>query len=428
MDSEGWLQLAVVVFGLALVTLAAMAETAVSTLSRARVQQLASDGMERARVLTRLFEEPGIYSATVVIIRTTALILAATLATAVISRFFIQNTLVVVLALVGFCVVTIYCQLIFKALTARVPDAISLAIARPLWLISMILRPLVQLFAATINGLLRLFGVKVSPLTPIVTEQELRLLVNMGGQEGIIEEEEKDMIDGILELEETTAREIMVPRIDIFALEACAKVTEAVEAIISESYSRIPVYQGNIDNIIGILYARDLFKPVRDGKWTTPVKEIVRPAYYIPHSKRINELLRELKQRQTHIAIVVDEYGGTAGLVTIEDLLEEIVGEIQDEFDIDELKVEQVSDNEAIFDATISIDDVNETLSINLESDVDSIGGYVYDKLGKIPTAGDSIQVDGVGVVVLSTEGQRIKKVRVTVDRPATETIASDQL
>lgn len=426
MDSEGWSQLAVVVIGLALVAFAATAETALNSLSRARIHHLASEGVSRAKALTKWFEEPGIYVSTVIVVRTAALILVAALTTALAMRLLADNVAVALALLALFVIVVVLCQLMPKALTAVRPEGVSLAIAGPMRVMAVLLTPLVRLLAAAANGLLRLFGANTSPLSPLVTEEELRAWVNVGEEEGIIEEDEREMIHGIFELEETTAREIMVPRIDMFALEAGASVAEAVEVIIRESYSRIPVYQGNIDNIIGVLYAKDLFKLIRDGDWSKPVKEAVRPAYFVPDSKRVDELLRELKQKQVHIAIVVDEYGGTAGLVTIEDLLEEIVGEIQDEFDAEEAKVEQVSPSEAIFDGTVSIDDVNEILAINLESDVDSIGGYVYDKLGKIPAPGDRIRVDGVGVEVLSTQGRRIRKVRVTVDRPLIEMTATD--
>ena len=426
MDSEGWSQLAVVALGLALVVFAATAETALNSLSRARIRRLVSEGVSRAKGLTKWFEEPGMYLSSVVVIRTAAIILASVLTTVLVLRSFPHSPALTVALLMLFFAVTAICQLAPRALAGREPEQVSLAIAGPMRLLVGILTPLNRLFAAITSAMLRPFGISVSPLSPVVTEEELRMWVNVGEEEGIIEEDEKEMINSIFELEETTVREIMVPRIDMFALEAGASVAEAVEAIIRESYSRIPIYQGNIDNIIGVLYARDLFKPVRDGDWSKPVKEVVRPAYFVPESKKVDELLHELQQKQVHIAIVVDEYGGTAGLVTIEDLLEEIVGEIRDEFDAEEAKVEQLSDNEAIFDATVSIDDVNEILSINLQSDVDSIGGYVYDKLGKIPTAGDRIQVDGVGVEVLKTEGRRIKKVKVTVRRPLIEMPTSD--
>jgi CBS domain containing-hemolysin-like protein len=293
-------------------------------------------------------------------------------------------------------------------------------------LFAILLSPVVWLGSAVSNGMLRLSGSDVNAATPFMTEEELRLMVNVGEEEGIIEESEKDMIHGIFELEETTAREVMVPRIDVFALEANVTVAEAIDAIIRESYSRVPIYQGTIDNIIGILYARDLFKMVRDGEWSREVKDIVRPAHYIPETKHVDELLRELRQTHVHIAIVVDEYGGTAGMVTIEDLIEEIVGEIQDEFDVEEAKIEQMSNTEAIFDATVSLDDVNQTLMVNLESDEDSIGGFIYDKLGKIPLPGDHLQIDGVEVEVLSTERRRIKKVKVTVQGPMAEAAGAE--
>jgi CBS domain containing-hemolysin-like protein len=207
----------------------------------------------------------------------------------------------------------------------------------------------------------------------------------------------------------------MVPRIDIVAVADSSTVRDVLDRIVESGHSRIPIYEGTIDNITGVAYAKDLLKFLRDGTQTAPVKPLAREASYVPETKKVDELLHEMQQRHVHLAVVVDEYGGTAGLITIEDLIEEIVGEIQDEYDVEEAMIEEVSDQEALFDARVSIRDVNDTLDLDIEDeDFDTLGGLLYHELGKVPNVGDEVQVDGAVVTVLTTTGRRVRKVRVT--------------
>jgi CBS domain containing-hemolysin-like protein len=250
--------------------------------------------------------------------------------------------------------------------------------------------------------------------------------VGAGEESGILEEEQRDMIDGILEMEETTTHEVMVPRPDIVAVEGDTPVNRAADVVNRYGFSRMPVYQDSIDTILGILYSKDLLRELREGRDDRQVKELVRPAYFVPESKRVSELLQELQRRKVHIALVVDEYGGIAGLVTIEDLLEEIVGEIQDEHDSEEPKEQITGQGEGIFDATVSVDDVNEALGLRLHAEeADTIGGLVYEKLGEIPVAGDTVAADGVLLTVLATTGRRIRRVKVLA-QPSPEQIAGE--
>jgi CBS domain containing-hemolysin-like protein len=225
------------------------------------------------------------------------------------------------------------------------------------------------------------------------------------------------MIHGIFELSEVTAREVMVPRIDIVGMPADALVGQLVSIIVESGHSRIPLYEGSIDNIVGLAYAKDVLKHLTEGSMHDPVRPFARTAHFVPEAKKVDELLDELMERRVHMAIVVDEYGGTAGLLTIEDMLEEIVGEIRDEYDqAEEARVEQISDHEAIIDARTSIREVNDLLDLHLPDDeFDTLGGLVYDRLGKVPAADDQVRVDGCLIQVLSTEGRRVKKVRLLV-------------
>jgi CBS domain containing-hemolysin-like protein len=212
----------------------------------------------------------------------------------------------------------------------------------------------------------------------------------------------------------------MVPRIDIVATQASAQVRDALDRIIDSGHSRIPVYDGSIDNVTGVVYAKDLLRHLRDGSQDAPVAPLAREPSFVPETKKVDELLHEMQTNRVHLAIVVDEYGGTAGLITIEDLIEEIVGEIQDEYDVAEEKlIEEVNDHEALFDARVSIRDVNDTLDLDIgDEDFDTLGGLLYHELGKVPNVGDEVRVDGAVVTVLTTTGRRVRKVRVTKVRP----------
>ncbi len=228
-------------------------------------------------------------------------------------------------------------------------------------------------------------------------------------------EQERRMIQSILELDSTTAREIMTPRVDLVALPADAPPAEFVEAMSSRGHSRIPVYEGTVDHIVGVLYARDYLKATSTPGPTPSLKDLARSTLFVPETKRLNELLKEFQQAHVHIAIVVDEYGGTAGIVTIEDLLEEIVGELSDEFAHDELQVQVVSDSQAVVHARTALDTLNDLFGSSLQSeDVDTVGGFLFGLLGKMPAVGDKRSADGLQFEVAELVGRRIRKVRVT--------------
>jgi CBS domain containing-hemolysin-like protein len=224
------------------------------------------------------------------------------------------------------------------------------------------------------------------------------------------------MISAVIELSESRVHEVMVPRIDIIAIQASAPLQEAVELIISEGHSRIPAYETSIDNVTGILYAKDLLPYLRpDGEPPAQIRPLLRAPVFVPESMSIDDLLHEMRRRRVHLAIVLDEYGGTAGLVSIEDLLEEIVGEIQDEYDAEEPMVVKLSDNEARIDGRAPVDDLVELFDLRLddadEEEYDTVGGLVYHHVGGIPKVGDRIRLDGLTLTVESTDGRRVGKV-----------------
>jgi putative hemolysin len=295
----------------------------------------------------------------------------------------------------------------------------------------LIISPLIRILGLVFwlpSRLLDLPGVMLARLTPLPSlepeedeHQELLRLVELEESNGGIEREERQMIRGIIKLVDTTAREIMVPRIDISAVPSNAEMTAVQRIVVERGYSRIPMYEDTIDNIVGVVYAKDVLKHLSDGTQPATLKDLARPPYFIPETKKVDELLTELRQNKIHIAVVVDEYGGTAGLVTTEDILEEIVGEIEDEYDVEEAPIERLSDVEAILDARVGIDALNELFDLDLENeDYDTVGGILFTELGRVPAAGDEVHVDGISLHVLSVIGRRIKKVRVTKLQPAT--------
>jgi CBS domain containing-hemolysin-like protein len=241
------------------------------------------------------------------------------------------------------------------------------------------------------------------------------LLAEMEDASAALQDEERDMIRGVMELEFTTVREVMIPRPDIVAVEVNKSFVELAEVLVSRGFSRVPVYEGDMDHILGVIHAKELLRHLINGPERPSLREIVRPAHVVPESKKVHELLSEMKEQQISIAIVVDEYGGTAGLVTVEDLVEEIVGEIRDEYDLEDKTIESVNPDEAIVDARVSIDDLNELFSSQIQKeDFDSVGGFIINELGRMPSVGDTVRFNGISLKVLSVIGRRIKKVRVT--------------
>lgn len=232
-----------------------------------------------------------------------------------------------------------------------------------------------------------------------------------------LDDREVRMIRGIVQLDKTVAREIMVPRVDMVAVEIETPISELAEHMIKGGHSRIPIYKEHLDNVEGVAYARDILTYLLRSKEssTLPVQILMRPPLFIPESKTLEDLLKDFQQLRTHMAIVVDEYGGVSGVVTIEDLLEEIVGEIEDEFDVLETSIEHVNENEFIVDARTSMDEINELLNVTVKSDgFDTLGGFVYHQLGKIASSGDNVDYDGLNIKVISTVGRRIKRLRIT--------------
>jgi putative hemolysin len=249
---------------------------------------------------------------------------------------------------------------------------------------------------------------------PFVTAEELRTIVALSEERGTLEEDERDMIDSVMEFGETVVREVMVPRVDMECFEDAMRVGDAVPKIRESGFSRFPVYHGDIDHIVGVLYAKDLLKLDPEAEIGRRMGELIRPAHFTPETKKAGELLRELQRRRIHIAIVVDEYGGTAGLVTLEDLIEEIVGEIRDEYDEEEPLVRVIDRSTVLADGMVRLEDLEEEVGVDLEVEgVETLGGLLMNAFGRIPSEGEKLERGGLAFTVESVEDQRILRVRI---------------
>ncbi|MFZ4815743.1 MAG: hemolysin family protein [Phototrophicaceae bacterium] len=284
-----------------------------------------------------------------------------------------------------------------------------------------LLRPFTALLEAISRELGRVFG--TTDVVATITEEELLTLIDRDPE---FDKNEREMIHSVLELGETAVTEIMVPRIDIIAIPKTDTIAEARKVFIESGHSRLPVYEGNIDNIVGLLYVKDLLTVWHNGHTTVgAVAEIMRPMHFIPETMPANRLLQEFQRKKMHMAIVVEEYGGTSGLVTLENLLEEIVGDIQDEYDTDEVEdIIQIKANEYMVDGGVILGDLNEVLGVNLDdTDVDTLGGYILTQLERVPQAGEIVETEDLILRVEAIEGRRIRKVYVT----KRETLSQDQ-
>jgi putative hemolysin len=417
----------------------AAARSALVGASRARLRQLAEAGQSGAALAVRVAEDATPLIATVRLLQTLTRffvagiiallyepLLAGWLASALPLAGAADPLALFLLMLFAALLVVGIGELLPEAWVMRAPEQWAILFAPVVAVLEFVLNPVVRLvlyLSARVSA--PLAGRQLS----FVTEEEIKTMVDAGEEGGVIEEEEKEMIYSIFEIGETMAREIMVPRTDMLALDVNTSVPEAVAAALAAGHSRIPVYNGSVDNITGLLYAKDLLLAWQEGSQPASLRELLRPAFFVPETKKVDELLADLQQKRIHLAVVVDEYGGTAGIVTMEDIVEEIVGEIRDEYDVNEESLfERISDDEYRFDARIDLDEVNELLGVSLAGgDSDSLGGFIYAQLGHVPAPGEKVQANQVLFEVLSVTGRRIRKVRAVrqpeaVPQPASET------
>lgn len=414
MDGHSWLGLVLLAGALALLVGVAAAEVGILSLGWARIHVSGHPGGPGAGARARSAQERETLLGSLALARTLAVVAASALSFFLLSRVTGSTWAAVGIAVVGSLGVLALLEGAARLLVSESPDRWGSRLAPFVRVLRLVFGVPARLFLLPGHALLRLRGTDGQTAKKAEEHDSLARLVELGEANGGIEAEERAMIRGVIKLVGTAAREIMVPRIDVVAVDTDATVDEVMALIMERGFSRIPLYEGTIDNVVGVLYAKDFLRYLARGAHPPSLKDIARPPYFIPESKKVDELLGEMRLSRVHMAIVVDEYGGTAGLVTIEDLLEEIVGEIEDEYDRSEVTVERVGPDEAILDARVGIDDLNEIFDLAVEGeDFDTVGGFVYHLLGRVPIPGDEVRADGLSLRVLSVLGRRIKKVRV---------------
>lgn len=424
LGTEGSAQILFLVLLVVLSAFFSSAETAMLSVNKVRLMNLKDEGNKHAELVLKLLEQQSKLISALLVGNNVVNIGASSLATKMAIDLWGSKG-------VGFAtgimtlVVLVCGEVVPKNLAAANAAGWSMKVAPILAVLCFVLTPVVKLLTIISDFVARLN--KNAEGDPLITEGELKLLVNAGQEEGFLDENETDMINSIFEFDETIVKEIMVPRIDMVAINVEENISTVIELIIDAGHSRIPAYEGSVDNIVGILYAKDILKNIdRDfNQWR--VKELLRPAYYIPENKKVNDLLTELRQKKVHMAIILDEYGGTAGLVTIEDLIEEIIGDIQDEYDVEEDLITLNDDGSITADARALIDEVEEALDVTIEdAESETIGGLVFEHLGGVPHQGDEVIFAGLSVRVSQVTGRRISKVVISILESEAEEIVAE--
>jgi magnesium and cobalt exporter, CNNM family len=407
----------------------AMAETSLVRMNRIKAKSLVDEKKRGARQLARLVENPAKFLNPILLLVLICQLVSATLVGIVAEHLF--GGLGVLFGIV-FEIVVIF--VFFEAVPKNwaVQHADRAALLSAPFVSTLIRFPPIRWLSTVLIGLANLIigasddgeGMPRS----YITDSELKAMADVAHEEKVIENDERTFIHSIIDFGDTVTREVMTPRPDMVTVESDVTVRDALEAALGAGYSRIPVEADGIDDIIGIAYTKDLVRAERVGKAEQPVRDSMRPAKFIPESKEVSDLLREMQEEKFHLAIVVDEYGGTAGLVTLEDLLEELVGDIVDEFDVEEPTVERLEDGSLLVSAAYSVDDADELLDAELpQGPWDTVGGLMLDLAGRVPDPGDSVEVDGFRLTALDVRGRRIERVRIEATGAATEADEDDR-
>lgn len=436
MDIDSTTALIIVIALIGLHALVALAYGALANVRLPSVREQADNGSLRAKRILKLADKPDQMRLTYLLITTSVQVAVTVVAILNITTptltpnslpawaaYSLTGVLTVVVTL-------ILGELVPEALGTLYADRLAGALSGVLRLLVTLCRPLTAIMTAFSRVISATFG--GDDLVNRVTEEEIMTLVDAAHTGGTIESGEREMIDSVLTLNQTQASELMVPRIDIVAVDAEAALEVVDQVFINTGYSRIPVYEGSIDNVRGVLFAKDLLMAYHNGnrvRYKT-ARDLMRGAHFVPETKQANDLLKEMRQRRAHMAIVVDEYGGTAGLITIEDLIEQIVGDIRDEYD-DEEEAEwrEMGEGQYLVDGSMDIDDLNDLLDAHLPTDdSDTLAGLIYTQLGRVPIPGETAQLDDqITAHVHSLEGRRIRKVTVKRIKSATQAETEDK-
>lgn len=408
----------------------ASAEMAIVSINKTKLNLLAENNNKNAKLLLNLLKDTSCFLATIQVGITFAGFFASASAATTLSKGFglflinlgipYGNNIALVLTTLVISYITLVLgELVPKKIALQNAESIAMFSVKPIIFISKITKPFVWFLSISTNSILNLFGIKKELTEEKLSRDEIKSLVELGEEQGAINETEKTMIDGIIKFDNILAREIMTPRTETFCIEANSNIKENINLILEENYSRIPVYENEIDNIVGVIYMKDIFSEIiKQGIENISIKDIMRTPYTVPETKSIDILLKELQSSKNHIAILLDEYGGFSGIVTLEDLLEEVVGDIQDEYDEKIDYIEKIDANTYIATGLVSILNLNKHLNLDFKSDsIDTLGGLIIENINTVPNKyiNKEITIDSVKFKILSVTGKRINKVQISI-------------
>lgn len=416
MSSGDWIRLAVALVAIGVIAFSTAVLVGFAASSHTRITELATHGSGRARTVEDLLERSHSLQSTMIFLDTSAVALATALVTSV-AVDYLPSWGVVLTIFLAVVVMLVLGRAVPRTLALRLPDEAALACARIARIAVILLAPITGI----INGIATLMIGLLRVPTPsqsmaLATEEELIQLVREEAGDNRIEAEEVDLVNSIFRFTDTTVRDVMAPRVDMVGVPRQATVRDAVDAALEAGHSRLPVFDGSLDRIVGVVYAKDLLRFVGRANANASIVAVMRPPLFVPEGKGVPDLLRELQARRIHMAIVIDEYGGTAGLVTIEDILEEIVGEIQDEYDTEPPLVVTLPDGAYIVNARMEVGDFEQLMDVHWaddEQEREPLAGLIFDRIGRIPDIGDELWIEGVKFTVLEIENQRLATLRV---------------
>lgn len=415
--SDSWPLLAGVGISVVLAAFFAASETAIVFSNKAHIRELDNAGNARAATVLTLLQERDRLHATLLLAENFFIVLSAVLCTVISVNLFSRMSLVVAItALFMSVLVVFFAKLLPKGMVARNPDRFALIVAAPMQVVMRLLSPFSRLLSGTAD-LVAGPGPQGMSCTAVVTEEDIKAMINLGEERGSLKEEEKELLHKVFEFGDTLAAEAMRPRTEIVSVPSSVTLREVLVLVSEFGYSRYPVIEDTVDTVVGILYIKDILVAMASGdvKREDGIQRFVRPAYFIPENKRVSELLSEMQRNRFQIAIVIDEYGGTAGLVTLEDLIEEIVGSIHDELETEKKDVQIVDEKNFVVSGQAALDEVNELLDTNLQStDFNTLGGFVFGLFGRMPKAGEQLKYRNLKLEVLELEGRKISKVKIT--------------
>jgi putative hemolysin len=397
------------------------AEYGLVTARRTRLQELSDEGVRRARIVLRIIGDPPRFIAAMQLGVTATSLAIGALGEPVLRRVLDPVIAGVVAVILAFLIITFFHvvigELMPKGVALAYSERVALGVAAPVRGFFFLFKPLIWVLQRASEAGLNALGLQPpSGEVGVLSEAELKMLLSRSTEEGEIEHEEREMLYAVFDFADKEVSDVMVPRPEVVALAVDMPPEECLKAAVESPFTRYPVYRGSLDDIVGILHVRDLFRDVEQagGIARIEIEPLLRPAHIVPETKDLAALLREFRRTKEHMAVVVDEYGAMEGIVTLEDLLEEIVGEIEDEFDLPDESVEQVDERRIRIHGTFTIDDFNEEFHVDLpQEDYNTVGGFVFGELGHAPHEGDTVEYDGVHFTVFETEGNRIERLEV---------------